>query len=80
MYVPHCPLYDEDIITQLDHIALILLFKKEWVLFESEDNSVKPNNPRLNERFAMFVQFLTQWKINITAPINFSFIICNHSP
>lgn len=57
MYVPHCLLCDEDVITQLDHTALILIFKKGCVLFESENNSVKPNNPHINERFVMFVQF-----------------------
>lgn len=71
MHVPHCLLCVEDMITHLYRIALTLLFKKEWVLFESENNSVKANNPCVNERFAAFGQFLTQWKINITAPFSF---------
>jgi len=55
-------------------MALIFIFKKEWILSESENNSVKPNNSRVNKMFATFVQFLTQWKIDITAPIIFSFL------
>lgn len=50
-----------------------MLFKKEWLLFESENSSVKPNNPHIHERFATFVQFLSHMKINITVPMSFSF-------
>lgn len=42
--------------------------------FESENNSVKQNNPSINKRSVMLVQLLTQWKINVTVPISLSFL------